>query len=128
MTIAALIPFKDLASAKSRLAQVLTEPERRKLARQMLEHVVDALKSTKGIGSITVLSPTEPEDLTGIQWLRDDGGGLNPEIQNAMRTLGASKVLIIHADIPNVAAQDIEAVIAAARDHDIGIAKFDEHI
>jgi len=122
MTIAALIPFKDLAQAKSRLAQVLAESQRQVLARRMLDHVVAVLRSAPDIGSVTILSPTQPEGLAGTKWLRDQGRGLNPEIQDASTVLDARHVLIIHADLPNVAADDIRALIAAKQGHDISVA------
>jgi len=122
MTIAALIPFKDLAQAKSRLAQVLTEPKRQVLARRMLEHVVTTLKAVPDINSITILSPVKPDGLAGTHWLKDEGRGLNPEIQNASGALNAARTLIIHADLPQLSTGDIQALVAASRDHDIAIA------
>jgi 2-phospho-L-lactate guanylyltransferase len=122
MTIAALIPFKDVSQAKTRLARVLSEERRRQLALQMLDHVVGVLIGVGDIDSITVLSPAPPEIEPKVNWLRDLGRGLNPEIEAAMQSLSANKVLIIHADLPQLTHEDIQALVVAAEEHDVAIA------
>ena len=54
--ITALVPFKDSAHVKSRLAQVLSEEQRRALARRMLDHVIDVLRGTDGVDRVAILS------------------------------------------------------------------------
>jgi 2-phospho-L-lactate guanylyltransferase len=120
-TIAALIPFKDVSQAKTRLAKVLSEDRRRELAYGMLDHVVDVLGRVKDIRTVTVLSPNQPE-AGKVNWLLDRGRGLNPEIEAAIKALSADKVLVIHADLPRLGADDIRALIAAGSSNDVAIA------
>jgi 2-phospho-L-lactate guanylyltransferase len=121
MTIAALIPFKDVTQAKTRLAKVLSEERRRALAYGMLDHVVEVLTSVSEINTVTVLSPEMPE--TGrVNWLRDQGRGLNPEIEAAIQSLSADKVLVIHADLPHLNGDDIRALVDVSKTHDVAIA------
>ena len=122
MSIAALIPFKDLAQAKSRLALILSEEQRRKLARQMLDHVVDVLIGVGDIDSITILSPIEPDIAAKTKWICDRGRGLNPEIAEAVPALGAKRVLVIHADLPQLTHEDIHTLIEVSGEHDVAIA------
>ncbi|TAL03240.1 MAG: 2-phospho-L-lactate guanylyltransferase [Rhodospirillaceae bacterium] len=122
MTVAALVPFKDLAQAKSRLALVLSQDRRRSLACRMLDHVVNILLGVTDIGTVSILSPAAPESDAKTRWLLDHGRGLNPEIADAVGKLDASRVLIIHADLPQLDGEDIRALVTAARDHDVVIA------
>ncbi len=55
--IAALVPAKSLDEAKGRLASILSEDERRRLALAMLEDLVRALQAVPRIDSISVVSP-----------------------------------------------------------------------
>ena len=122
MTVAVLIPFKDITQAKSRLAQVLSEERRRTLARKMLEHVVGVLRGVTEVQDITILSPAPPEDLSGTKWLRDLGRGLNPEIADALTQLTATRALVIHADLPQLTPEDIRAIIETSRHHALVLA------
>jgi 2-phospho-L-lactate guanylyltransferase len=118
--ISAIVPFKDSAHVKSRLAQVLSEDARRALARRMRDHVVSVLVGADGIGSVTILSPTDPADKR-TAWIADEGRGLNPEIENAAAKIGGP-TLVIHADLPQVTSADIAALVAESRTHDAVIA------
>ena len=122
MTIDALVPFKDLAQAKSRLALVLSQTSRRSLACRMLDHVVSVLLGVGDIRTVSILSPVSPDSDAKTRWLADQGRGLNPEIADAIGKLDAARVLIIHADLPKLEAEDIRALITASQNHDVAIA------
>ena len=124
MTIAALVvPFKDLAQAKSRLAHVLSQESRRTLACRMLEHVVGVLLGVDDIRTVTILSPVVPDIDAITQWLPDHGRGLNPEIADAIGKLDASRVHRLSMPIcRKLGEEDIRALIAAAQSHDVVIA------
>jgi 2-phospho-L-lactate guanylyltransferase len=119
--ITALVPFKDSAHVKSRLAQVLSEEQRRALARRMLDHVIDVLRGTDGVDRVAILSPTDP-GIARTTWMADHGRGLNPEIESAIAHIAPDAVLIIHADLPRVERDDIAALVAPSRTHDVVIA------
>src|SRR5207248_2686635 len=62
------------------------------------------------VGRISVLSEA-PATREGLDWVPDRGRGLNPELQ-ALEIPGPR--LVIHADLPLVGPDDVEALLAAA--------------
>ena len=57
----------------------------------------------------------------GTAWLADRGAGLNAELDRILATL-EKPLLVIHADLPLLAAADVRALIAAAEAHGAAIA------
>ncbi len=55
--IAALVPVKALDQAKGRLAALLSQEERRRLALAMLEDVLRALQAVPRVEHVAVVSP-----------------------------------------------------------------------
>ncbi len=106
----AIVPFKT-AGRKTRLAPALSPPERDRLAQALFEHVVGVLETCPAVGRIGVLSETTPARAE-LDWLRDRGQGLNPELQ-ALPIAGPR--LIVHADLPLVTPDDVEALLGAGR-------------
>jgi 2-phospho-L-lactate guanylyltransferase len=53
----AIVPVKALATAKSRLADRLSPPERIALVEYLLDHVLRVLLQSPGIGQVVVVSP-----------------------------------------------------------------------
>lgn len=107
----AIVPLKTAGERKTRLAPALSPPQRDRLARALFDHVIGVLGACPSIGRIGVLSET-PVGRANLDWQPDRGLGLNAELQ-ALRIVGPR--LIIHADLPLVAPDDIEALLAAAR-------------
>ena len=115
----AVVPAKDLADAKSRLAGVLSADERRKLAVTMLQDVLVALAAVSALAGIAVV--TRDPELAGharsigarvIADLRH--AGPNAEVTLGITRLaaaGATGIIVIPADVPMVTPAAIEEII-----------------
>lgn len=104
----ALVPLKNLASAKTRLANALTGPERRALVMAMARDVTAALANSRAVERVILVSdiPDLPRRL-GVPGVVSHIGtgvrGLNEDLGDAALwagTQGATHVLIAHADLP----------------------------
>lgn len=124
MSIWAIIPVKPLARAKSRLQDVLTGPEREKLAEHMMTHVIRAVKATPEVNGVLVIS-RDPRALAiardlGAQTVMESGAPeLNNALMRATQVVNAwhgSAVLILPADLPLIQAEDISAICALGDD------------
>jgi 2-phospho-L-lactate/phosphoenolpyruvate guanylyltransferase len=130
MTVHALVAVKGFERGKYRLAGVLTEAERHLLIQTMLDDVLDALRATPGIASINVLSSDVTVLPNDVERIVDPGTGLNAAIAQAARVLsndGAHSMLYLPADLPLITVDDIDALLAAAKDHDAVIAPDARH-
>jgi 2-phospho-L-lactate guanylyltransferase len=107
----AIVPLKTAGQRKTRLAGALSPRERDRLTQALFDHVIGVLDACPAIGRIGILSETGPTR-EGLDWLPDRGRGLNPELQ-ALDIAGPR--LVIHADLPLVDREDIEALLAAGR-------------
>ena len=112
---AALVPLKQGAESKSRLQDVLEPAERVALAFAMATRVISCLSNVNAIDSLYLLAPAEVSEWP-VRWLPDSGKGLNPELQGARAQLGNRPMLVIHADLPHLTVQDIQALLDAADD------------
>jgi 2-phospho-L-lactate guanylyltransferase len=118
-----LIAAKQLAFAKTRLAPVLPEPERRILAEAMFRDVLAASMGSQCADRVAVVT-SDP----GLLALAREAGaivideeyprGLNVAVgiaTDALREAGATEVCTVLSDIPMVTARDIDEVFAALR-------------
>jgi 2-phospho-L-lactate guanylyltransferase len=116
-----VIPVKDLANAKQRLAAVLSAAERRALFRAMLEDVLSALATSRGVAGVLMVT-RDPE--AGALAARHDvrvlveqaNRGHTAASRLGAKTLareGAVGMLQLPADLPLVTAADIEALLLA---------------
>lgn len=124
MSFWAIVPVKPLRRGKSRLSGVLTEDERTHLNRNLLVHTLDVLHQVPGLAHVLVVS-RDPQALTlarehGARTLREDGSPhLNLALARATAvatTYNARGVLILPADLPNLAAGDVTAMLEAGQD------------
>jgi 2-phospho-L-lactate guanylyltransferase len=123
--IAALVPVKRLAQAKSRLRPVLSDDQRREFVLAMLEDVLRLLAGQPAIAATAVVSADE-EVLAfarrlGAQPIREPQSvrGLNAALAFAAEALarhGASGLLVLPADVPLATPEDIEAILATAHE------------
>jgi 2-phospho-L-lactate guanylyltransferase len=118
-----LIPVKDLAQAKRRLAALMTQEERTRLAWTMLEGTFAAAaraRSANRIAVVTLYQPAialaekyEMEVITETEQISEsasvDFGS------RVARSRGATSVLRLPIDLPLIATEDIEAILT----HDI---------
>jgi 2-phospho-L-lactate/phosphoenolpyruvate guanylyltransferase len=113
----AVVPVKDLRGTKSRLAPVLDPGARAGLTLYMMGRVVGAIREA-GIEDVCVVSPDrmvlEEARRRGATPLIQESRGLNPALEEGRRRamgLGASKLLVLPADLPLLDAEDVLAVL-----------------
>jgi 2-phospho-L-lactate guanylyltransferase len=108
----AIVPLKPPATRKTRLAGMLSPDERLALTDAMAAHVASVLMAHPLIGEVLLLTAAPPAGWPG-GWRRDGGGGLNAELEAAVAALGPVDVAIVHADLPLLAAGDLDALLDA---------------
>lgn len=119
----AIVPVKESSTAKTRLAQTLSNRERGSLALAMLSDVLDALRGTKGIRQIMVVT----RDMNAARLAARKGArvlsegrarGLNPAVRRGIRFAereGADQVLIIPADVPLAESSNFRRILRMGR-------------
>ena len=111
-----VVPFKQPAQAKGRLAGALSEAERAALATAMLHHVVGAASQAAHVQQLCLLGPARLDLPEHIRLLVDPGKGLNPALHAALAEAlqgGASRMIVLFADLPLLTSQDIELLAVA---------------
>ena len=116
-----LVPVKNLANAKQRLAHVLDQSARTELAHAMLEDVLLALADSSADEVSLVTSDPfalEMADHHRVAVIRDDSNhGETAAIEMATKVCesrGIQTTLVIPGDIPLVEASDVRAIYEAA--------------
>jgi 2-phospho-L-lactate guanylyltransferase len=117
----ALVPVKQDGNGKSRLSDVLSIEKRDALSLRMALHVLSELAQCPAIADVTILSARCPVWWSG-NWNQDFGRGLNPEISAWRRARGYAAIMIIHADLPLLQADEVEACLSIAASQGIAIA------
>lgn len=116
MSCWALIPLKAPGQGKQRLAGALPLPLRQKLVERMAARVLATLRRCPAIDGIAVVSPLPVAGAD--RWLPDRAGALNPALQAAAAdaaALGVSELLVLHADLPWLEPDDVDAMLDAGR-------------
>ena len=116
MTTWAIIPVKASLDSKSRLAEVLNPSERAALVEAMLARVLAAAREARNVSRVCLLGAPGGAYGGEVAWLDDPGGGLNAAVTAALAQAdaqGASRVVLIHADLPLVTPRDVELLAAA---------------
>lgn len=117
----ALVPIRGLETAKTRLGQDLDAEERIDLVTRLLRRTLIATRDSRRIAG-TIVVTMDPEAAGIAKELRAVGlveraPGLNAAIE-AARSLavarGATAVLVLPADLPSVAPQAIDDLLATA--------------
>ncbi len=123
MSVWAIVPVKPLKQAKSRLADLLSAEQREALAMALLLRTVRLLLPLPQIQGVLVIS-RDSQALAmvrelGAQTVQESGA---PELNNALlratqalRLWGAEAALIVPADIPLLAAEDVAQVVEMGR-------------
>jgi 2-phospho-L-lactate/phosphoenolpyruvate guanylyltransferase len=118
MTVTAVIPLKALDEAKGRLAPALAPARRRALAAAMFRHVAATCLAAPSVDAVLVVAG----DVEGARLAEEAGTealiprrpGLHAALELADARLdGAPATLVVAADLPLLAVQDIEALCAA---------------
>ena len=121
----ALVPVRAFPEGKRRLAPLLAPEERVRLARTMLEDVLDCLGRAPAVAGIAVV--TDYADAAALA--RDHGarvlpdapdGGLNASLAGAAAWARASRpgcaILVLPADMPGATPEDIAALVSEKSD------------
>jgi len=120
MSVWALLPVKVLKGAKARLSSALSEDERSILARTMMLDVLAALEGASNLHGIAIVTGDEEAARIGRKAghriiPEHKAGGLNNALSHALQALmndGASRVFIIHSDVPAVTSDEIDQLVA----------------
>jgi 2-phospho-L-lactate guanylyltransferase len=135
MTLWAIVPVKPLRWGKSRLAGVLSQEERTDLNSQLLTHTLETLKAIPEIEHVLVIS-RDPAALSlarshGARTVQEKGA---PELNVALarativaRNYSTSGVLIVPADLPLLAPEDVHAMLELAKDPPVVVLAPDRH-
>jgi len=117
-----LIPVKNLAFAKQRLAEVLEQSERTELAQAMLLDVLDGLQQLRPSHEIALVSSdafaVDQAAARGYEVIADNANRSETDaIEMATRycvTRGRGETLVIPADIPLIQAAAVRAIFDSA--------------
>lgn len=109
----ALLPFKSSGDRKTRLQSRLDTPQRDALAERLFAHVTQILAAAPAISEIILISQ-QPVPGWRHRHIADAGRGLNAELAAVRSSLPATNLLVIHADLPLLAAADIAALLATS--------------
>lgn len=121
--IYAIIPVSKFKNAKTRLSPFLTEEEREKLLKVMLQDVTDTLK--KHVDKIFIISRDEDvleyaKKLNLNTILEDENSNLNKALKQAMKQCKEKtrKVIIVPSDVPLIGKTNLAMLIDASKSLD----------
>ena len=112
----ALMPLKAPGLGKQRLARWLGPAQRQGLVDHMRDRVLSALHGCTDIAGVAVTCPQAVG--ADVLWIPDTRGELNAALRDAAAQLaqrGVRELLVLHADLPWLAADDIAELIASGR-------------
>ena len=117
-----VVPAKDTAQAKSRLASLLSPEARRTLADLLFQHTLSVLRTLRTPATILVVTDSprlaEGAGEAGAEVVRDDGASLTAAVELATRysvRRGFGSQLVIPSDIALLDAEEIEELLATPR-------------
>lgn len=125
MSCWAVVAINTRLRRKGRLRGALDAADRELLARRMLDTVLAAAERARSIAHVLIVSPDEQGLPERYQVLHDTGAGLNDAFELALargRGGQAREFVLLPADLPQLAAADIDALVRAGRRAQIGIA------
>lgn len=118
MIVTAILPFRSIDSAKSRMSTMLSEAERREFSARLLERTLLALGHATSVGNVILVSPDPLARALarsgGHEALDDAGADLNAAITlglNQATRNGAAAVLILPVDLAEISAVHIDALV-----------------
>lgn len=115
-----VLPLKALPKAKSRLAGVLTDMQRRELMLAMAQDVVAALLAWHDCRVLTIIQgagwPPMLPVASNLQVMQEDecgGEGLNETLTAGIDKLVGERYLVVFGDLPGLDAADLTALSKA---------------
>ena len=123
-----IVPVKSLGEAKSRLAAVLTPPQRASLVLAMLEDVLIAARAAHD-GPLLLVTPDEEyapaAERAGAELIADEGGGYNAAVAQALAAAAAREAgaaLLLPADQPRAQPSELRIAIEALDEASVVVA------
>lgn len=117
-----ILPLKEFAAAKRRLAGVLSMSERAQLFEAMVEDVLVVLTRHPQISDIAICSRDQAArwlaNYYGVEFIdeaRLSSNDLNRAVNAAVKKLKKNDVLVVHGDLPLLTADEIAAFLTAHR-------------
>jgi 2-phospho-L-lactate/phosphoenolpyruvate guanylyltransferase len=107
-----IVPMKAEGKRKTRLAAHLCAIGREELSENLFYHVIRTLRQSPSVARLVILSDGPPL-MGGVEWMADEGLGLNAELERVRAAIGGP-IAIIHADLPLLEIADVEALLEAA--------------
>jgi len=123
--IFALVPVKDLSWAKERLSSVLSQEKRTLLAYAMLEDVLTALKGSKLLDRIVIVTMDEEAmsiasglEIDVISETEQNGESASVDYGSSVcMDMGAQTVLVVPGDAPLITSEDIDTVLERVKEY-----------
>jgi len=118
MTTWIVMPIKAPAACKTRLSGAMSDAARRDLVRDMLRHVVEVARAVPS-AELRILGPSRHGLAADIPLLADPGRGLNAALAaaaEAASAAGASRLVIVAADLPRLTLSDLQALVSVEGD------------
>jgi 2-phospho-L-lactate guanylyltransferase len=114
--VLAIVPFKGLNGAKTRLASVLSPPERARVAVEMLERVLVACEGAASIARTLLVTPDPSLSALHPEILLDAGTGHADAVALALADPRADNgAIVVMADCPLATPDALDALAEAAR-------------
>jgi len=118
----AIVPIKTFERAKQRLANVLTEEERRSLMLAMARDVLTCLSKAKNLTGILIVSRAAEADVLASAFSTERfaespdanlANALTQATDYLLEHFNARGVFIVPADVPGITTEEVDALIAA---------------
>lgn len=116
------IPIRSFASAKQRLSEHRTPPQRRDLAVQMANHSATVVSSVADVIVVTGDRDVRQWAATRSLPTLDDGGSLDGAGQAIVNHRGGAAWGILHADLPKLSTADLQTALAGFDERGCAIA------
>ncbi len=120
--IVALVPVRSLSGAKTRLGEPLDAEERTELVRAMLRRTVHEARAATGLDAVVVVSLDgelleEARAMGAVSFLQQRDG-LNHGLEEARLAVGsgATALMVVPVDLPDVSAAALNALVIAAEE------------
>jgi len=115
----ALVPVKDLSKAKERLSSFLSQTDRTSLAHAMLEDVLAAVKGSKLLDRLCVVTLDEYAievarslSVEVIKEKKQEGESASVDFASVIcKEMGAESVLVVPGDAPLIISEDIDFIL-----------------
>lgn len=115
----AIVPVKDLSKAKERLSAILSQSERTSLAHAMLQDVLTAVKGSRLLDRLFVVtldeSAMEVAETLGVEIIEEKeqaGESASVDLASVIcKEMRAESVLVIPGDAPLIVSEDIDFIL-----------------